>query len=208
VCYAGVDTDPTDCCWSFKSDTSTDETDGHFYGLHIAYDDLAQTEPEKVRVARLICNTASYIVDGGFNFIDPLTGNRTTWGYWSPDILNGVGVGSSNGVGDNGKPNERGLNSLEMLSYIAVALKVCSAHPDASPPLRHPAKMTYGGAMTHLLDNGYGENLLNVHLTNPGYDNQGIAWFVRRPALRADTFVRCSSPPSTALHAPPVLTYH
>eukprot|EP00040_Diaphanoeca_grandis_P025094 m.138576 g.138576 ORF g.138576 m.138576 type:complete len:931 (+) comp30003_c0_seq3:3-2795(+) len=177
-CYTGVDAPGShSCCWSFKSDTSTDETDGHFYALHIAYDNLAQSEIDKVRIARLICNAASYIVDGGLNYIDPLTHNRTTWGYWSPTILNGVGVGSSNGVGDNGKPNERGLNSLELISYLSVAHKVCHAHPSASPPLRQPAKGSYGDIIADVLDQGYGENILNVHLTNPGYANQGIAWF-------------------------------
>ena len=35
-----------------------------------------------------------------------------------------------------------------------------------------------GDALASLvLDHGYGSNILNVHLTNPGYDNQGIAWF-------------------------------
>jgi hypothetical protein len=82
----------------------------------LAYDLLAQNEAEKVRIARLLCDTTSYIVDHDFVFIDPLTGNRTSWGYWSPQILNAVGVGGSKGVGDHGKPNERGLNSLEMLS--------------------------------------------------------------------------------------------
>jgi hypothetical protein len=124
-CYSGVDALDTErCCWSFKADTSTDETDGHFYALHLAYDELAETEAERIRVARLMCNLASYIVDGGYVYIDPLTGNRTTWGYWSPAILNAVGMGGSNGVGDLGKPNERGLNSLEMISYLAVAHKV------------------------------------------------------------------------------------
>jgi hypothetical protein len=83
----------SDCCWSFKSDTSTDETDGHMYGLQVAYDHLAETAHEKLRVGRLICSMVAYIVENGFLFIDPLTGNRTTWGYWSPAILNGMGVG-------------------------------------------------------------------------------------------------------------------
>ena len=77
-CYEGVDTDPEACCWTFKSDTSTDEvrnalllvalgfsltlealpsqTDGHFFSLQLAYDRLAATEHEKLRVARLLCN--------------------------------------------------------------------------------------------------------------------------------------------------------
>ena len=92
-------------------------------------------------------------------------------GYWSPAVLNGVGVGSSSGVGDNGKPNERGLNSLEILSYLAAAHKICGAHPTATPPLRQPANGSYAEALASLvLDHGYGENILNVHLTNPVTD--------------------------------------
>ena len=101
-CYEGVDTDPEACCWTFKSDTSTDEvrnalllaalgfsltldalpsqTDGHFFSLQLAYDRLATTEHEKLRAARLLCNMAGRIVDHGLVYVDPLTGNRTTWG--------------------------------------------------------------------------------------------------------------------------------
>lgn len=140
--------------------------------------------------------------------------SRTSWGYWSPKILNGLGVGASNGVGDNGKPNERvrllvlaagkshvhdmfasrqahdfnglrlqGLNSLEILSYLAVAHRVCNAHPAASPPLAHPAKQTYGAAMAGLLEAGFADNILNVHLTNPGYDNE-VSVALPRPTFQ------------------------
>ncbi len=169
--------------------------DGHFYGLHLAYDILANNEDEKLRAARLLCNAAAYIVDHDFIYVDPLTGNRTSWGYWSPAILNAVG--------SLGKPNERGLNSLEILSYLSVAHKVCNAHPHANPALAHPLHGTYGMALASLvLDHDFGANLVNVHLTNPGaqrpphysrcavpaslihcstsasgYGNQGIAWF-------------------------------
>jgi hypothetical protein len=69
----------------------------------------------------------------------------------------------------------RGLNSI--LRYLSVAHKVCHAHPGASPPLRQPSSGSYGEALASLLEHGYGQNILNVHLTNPGYDNQGLAWF-------------------------------
>lgn len=80
-CYTGIDGDSqvdgeSGCCWSFKSDTSTDETDGHFYALSLAYDELAYTEAEKVRLASLLCDATSYMVDNGMVYIDPLTGNR------------------------------------------------------------------------------------------------------------------------------------
>lgn len=62
-CYVGVDPpDAAHCCWSFKADTSTDETDGHFYALHLAYDELAETEEERIRIGRLLCNLASSVV--------------------------------------------------------------------------------------------------------------------------------------------------
>lgn len=165
--------------YSEVADIADAFADGHFYGLHLAYDILANNEYEKLRAARLLCNAAAYIVDHEFVYMDPLTGNRTSWGYWSPPILNGVGVGPSNGVGNHGKPNERSLNSLEILSYLSVAHKVCNAHPKAVPALAHPVHGTYGDALASLVlePHSYGENLLNVHLTNPGYDNQGIAWF-------------------------------
>ena len=56
-----------------------------------------------------------YIVDGGLVYIDPITGNGTTWGYWAPRLLNGV----------PGKPGERGGNALEVLGYLGVASQVC-----------------------------------------------------------------------------------
>ena len=34
-CYDGVDTDPEACCWTFKSDTSTDEVT-HFSSSRLA----------------------------------------------------------------------------------------------------------------------------------------------------------------------------
>ena len=56
------------------------QTDGHFFSLQLAYDRLATTEHERLRAARLLCNMAGRIVDHGLVYIDPLTGNRTTWG--------------------------------------------------------------------------------------------------------------------------------
>ena len=67
-----------------------------------------------------LCATVQYIVDGGLVYIDPVTGNRTTWGYWDPLDLNGV----------PGKPGEKGGNSLEVLGYLGVASKVCEHSPE------------------------------------------------------------------------------
>ena len=37
-------------------DALSTQTDGHFFSLQLAYDRLAATEHEKLRVARLLCN--------------------------------------------------------------------------------------------------------------------------------------------------------
>lgn len=160
-CYDGYDDNApgaTDgCCWTWKGDTSTDETDGHFYGLALAHDSLAETDAERARIARLICAMTSYIVDNKFMYVD-VTGYNTTWGYWAPDVLNGI----------PGKPNERGLNSLEILSYLGTSMHVCTSD------MPHPANTTFASALAWLVrQHGYGRNLVNVRLTAPN----GIAFF-------------------------------
>ena len=97
-CFDGVDSHGGDCCWSWKRDTSSDEVTGHFFMLFIAHELLAVTPAERARVAKLLCDSAAYLVDGGLQFIDPITKQRTSWGYWDPASLNGV----------PGKMNERG----------------------------------------------------------------------------------------------------
>jgi hypothetical protein len=77
-----VDAECGKACWQYKRDTSTDETTGHLFALALMHDLLAVTPAEKAKPAYLICNMAKYIADNGFVYIDPATGNRTSWGYW------------------------------------------------------------------------------------------------------------------------------
>jgi hypothetical protein len=102
VCYAGVDAaadvEAGQCCWEWKRDTSTDETDGHFATLLLAHELLARTGAERARAARLLCDSMAYIQDGGWVLVDPVSRKGTSWGYWDPAQLNGV----------PGKPDERG----------------------------------------------------------------------------------------------------
>lgn len=91
ACYEGIDNGSrASCCWQWKRDTSSDEVDGHIAAFAVAHAVLAVTPEEKARLARPLCATVQYIVDGGLVFIDPVTENRTTWGYWDPTNLNGV----------------------------------------------------------------------------------------------------------------------
>jgi hypothetical protein len=108
----------------------------------------------------------AYIVDAGFVLIDPVTGHHTTWGYWDPATLNHV----PNPKGD------RGLNSLEVLAYLASAARICGGN-DALPA---PKSTTFGEAFASLVrEHGYGTNMVNALITSP----RGIATFDYRLAF-------------------------
>ena len=70
----------------WKDDTSSDETDGHFFGYPLYYDLCANTPQEKAEVADHALAISSYILDNGYKLID-LDGKETTWGHWQPDRL-------------------------------------------------------------------------------------------------------------------------
>lgn len=88
----------------WKGDTSSDELDGHFFAFSI-YHDLVADEHEKARVAGAAAAIADHLIRNGFLLID-LDGQHTTWGVFSPDLLNGPWEA------------QRGLNSLEILSHL------------------------------------------------------------------------------------------
>ena len=57
---------------------------GHIASLALAHSLLAETDAERARIAATVCATVDYIVKGGLVYVDPVTGKRTTWGYWDP----------------------------------------------------------------------------------------------------------------------------
>jgi len=98
--------------WLWKRGTSSDEITGHMYGYFIYYE-LVASGKEKVRVRDHILRIVDHIIDGGYKLID-IDGKPTKWGVWAPEYLN-----------DN--PDwitERGINSLEILSYLKLAYHV------------------------------------------------------------------------------------
>lgn len=96
--------------WYWKSDTSSDELDGHYFFYPAYYDLVAETEAEQERVREVVRDLTDHLIDHGFRLIDH-DGKVTRWGDYSPESLNG----------DRRWWVERGLNSLSMLSYLAVA---------------------------------------------------------------------------------------
>ncbi|MGE3311940.1 MAG: hypothetical protein AB7O66_18395 [Limisphaerales bacterium] len=123
--------------WYWKSDTSSDELDGHYF-FYARYHDLVADDAEKERVREVVRDLTDHLVDHDFQLVDH-DGTVTRWGVFGPASL-------------NNDPNwwaERGLNSLSMLSYLAVAEHVTG---DAK----------YGRAARNLIDqHGYAANIMN-----------------------------------------------
>ncbi len=96
--------------WYWKSDTSSDELDGHYFFYALYHDLVADTEEEKGRVRQVVAALTDLMVANDFNLIDH-DGRPTRWGRFGPRDLN------------QGRDwwEERGLNSLSMLSYLRVA---------------------------------------------------------------------------------------
>ena len=95
--------------WYWKSDTSSDELDGHFFLYAAYYDLVAETEAEREPVRQVVADIAGHLLDHNFNLVDH-DGKPTRWARFGPATLN-----------DPAWSEERGLNSLSILSYLAVA---------------------------------------------------------------------------------------
>ena len=96
--------------WFWKSDTSSDELDGHYFFYPLYYDFLAETAAEKERVREVVRDLTDHLIAHGFTLVDH-DGKPTRWGVYAPESLNR----------DARWWVERGLNSLSILSYLAVA---------------------------------------------------------------------------------------
>jgi hypothetical protein len=131
--------------WLWKGDTSSDEITGHMYG-YLFYHDLVADEEEKKRVSEHICRIVDYIIDGGY-VLNDIDGEHTRWAVWSPEKLNN----------DPDWRTERGINSVEILSYLKLAYHVSYDE-------------RYQKAYLKLLhDHNYKENILQAKTLNPGW---------------------------------------
>jgi hypothetical protein len=94
----------------YKTDTSSDELDGHYFFYPLYYDLVCETEEEKEEVRDVVRRITDHLVRNNFRLIDH-DGTVTRWSDYSPQSLNH----------DINWYVERGLKSLSMLSYLAVA---------------------------------------------------------------------------------------
>ncbi len=124
--------------WYWKSDTSSDELDGHYFFNAAYYDLVADTDAERARVREVVRDLTDHLIAHDFTLTDH-DGKPTRWGVYSPRALNH----------DPDWIVERGLNSLSMLSYLAVA-----EHVSGDPK--------YGQVARDLIEqHAYGANVMH-----------------------------------------------
>jgi hypothetical protein len=99
--------------WYWKTDTSSDELDGHYFFYGLYYDLVARTEDEKRRVRELVAAITDHLIEHNFQMVDH-DGKVTRWAVFDPLNLNHNG---------DWWP-ERGTNSLSILSYLKVAAHI------------------------------------------------------------------------------------
>lgn len=136
--------------WYWKSDTSSDELDGHYFFYPLYYDFCAETDAERERVREVVRDLTDHLVSHGFTLIDH-DGKPTRWGVYGPQDLNR----------DPSWWLERGLKSLSMLAYLAIAEHVTG---DAK----------YAQASRVLINrHGYAQNAMHPKVQHgPGSGNQ------------------------------------
>jgi hypothetical protein len=136
--------------WFWKSDTSSDELDGHYFFYPLYYDLCADTEAERERVREVVRDVTDHLLTHGFALIDH-DGKPTRWGVYGPQYLNR----------DPFWWQDRGLKSLSILGYLAVA-----EHVTGDPK--------YAAASRQLIDHeGYAHNAMYPKVQNgPGSGNQ------------------------------------
>ena len=123
--------------WYWKSDTSSDELDGHYFFYPLYYDLCADTEAERVRVREVVRDATDHLLAHHFALIDH-DGKPTRWGIYDPGHLNRDPLWWP----------ERGLNSLSLLAYLSAA-----AHVTGDPK--------YSAASRELIEqHGYAHNAM------------------------------------------------
>jgi hypothetical protein len=99
--------------WYWKSDTSSDELDGHYYFYGLYYDLVAETRAEKTRVRHHVALLTDHLIEHDFQLVDH-DGLPTRWARFNPYELNH----------DRNWVFDRNLNSLSMLSYLLTAAHI------------------------------------------------------------------------------------
>jgi hypothetical protein len=98
---------PINSTLQFKGDTSSDEIVGHELVYPLVHDLLASDDDERKRAYTLFFNITNHILTHDWYLIGE-NHTHTEWGIWNPIYVNN----------DNDFQDDRGLNSLEILTYL------------------------------------------------------------------------------------------
>jgi hypothetical protein len=101
----------TDGKWLWKSDTSSDETVGHYYAYALYYD-LVATEEEKPQIREKVALITDRMIKDNYYLLD-LDGKPTRWGNWNETYYE-----TEEGA------YEKALRSLELLSFLKTAYHI------------------------------------------------------------------------------------
>ena len=96
--------------WYWKSDTSSDELDGHYFFYALYHDLVAESAEEQARVRNVVAMLTDHLIENDYQLVDH-DGRATRWGIFDPANLNH----------NENWYVERGLNSMSLLSYLTVA---------------------------------------------------------------------------------------
>jgi hypothetical protein len=108
----------------WKCDTSSDELAGHYFFYGIYYDLVAETDEDKEAVKQVVRDITDHLIRNGFLLRDH-DGKSTRWGNFSPEFCNSIWGW-----------DQRGLNSMMMLSFLNVA-----THVTGDPKYEETAEM-------------------------------------------------------------------
>jgi streptogramin lyase len=131
--------------WLWKGDTSSDEITGHMFG-YLFYHDLVADNAERKHVCRHVLKIIDYIIENGYMLKD-LDGTHTKWAVWAPEKLNN----------DPDWAPERGVNSVEILSFLKLAYHISSDQRYQ----KHYLNLLY--------EHSYAENVRRAKTYNPAW---------------------------------------
>lgn len=146
--------------WVWKGDTSSDEIVAQIYAVSL-FHDLVAEGIEKEKAVEHLDRVIGHIVDNDWRLLD-LDGAPTVWGQWGPDFVNSPD-----------HTDEHGLNSLQALSFVAVANALFPSEK-------------YERARAQLIEWGYLDNVLRQKITFPHYTrfDDRLAFLSFYPLLR------------------------
>jgi hypothetical protein len=157
---------PVEPGWLWKGDTSSDELDGHYFAFHL-FSRLVDDAALRAEVRETCARITDHILAHDYTLVD-VDGEPTRWGVWSPARLND----------DPAWRAEQGLNSLEILSHLRVAVDLVGAS-------------RYAAAYDNLVRNHhYALNVLDQKIRTPGHINHSddeLAFLAYYPLLQLET---------------------